>query len=172
MLTKKQKKDTVDLLLTQLGAAKAGVFSGYQGLSTADTSLLRRELGKEGISYKVVKLTLLKKALARAGIDTSSFNFTVPLSISLSKEDEVATAKIIANFAKKHDKLQILGGILDRKLISAAEVKNLSVLPSKQELLGQVVGVIASPLRGLVTVLSGNIRGLLNVLNAIKDAKV
>lgn len=166
MLSKEQKKNIVKDLVEKLKAAKSVVFSDFQGLGAKDIQGLRQELRKEGVDYKVIKLTLLKRALRLAGMDVSNFNFQVPLSVSLSQEDEVTAAKILAGFSKKHDKLKIVSGVLDNKIIDAGQVKALATLPSKQELLGQLVYVISSPLRELASVLSGNIRGLINVLNA------
>jgi len=166
MLTKQQKKDIVIELASQIKSAKAAVFSDFGGLRTADIQTLRQTLRKEGVSYKVVKLTLLKRAMIAAGLDVSGFDFTVPLSVSLSNDDELAAARILQDFSKKHDKLKIVSGVLDGQILGALQVKALASLPTKQQLLGQLVGVIASPLRGLASVLSGNMRGLINVLNA------
>lgn len=171
MLNKQQKRDIVKDLIEQIKTAKAAVFSDFGGLPTKDIQKLRSTLRKEGVSYKVVKLTLLKRAMRLAGLDVSGFNYAVPLSVSLSTEDEVAAAKILYDFSKKNDKLKIVSGFLDGIILDAAQVKALALLPDKQTLRGQLVGVIASPLRGFVSVLSGNLRGLVNVLNAIKDAK-
>lgn len=166
MLSKQQKRDLVNSLAEELKTAKGVVLSDFQGLATRDSQELRANLRKENISHKVVKITLLKRALRQVGIDIKNFNFQVPMAISVSQEDEIAAARILQNFAKTHEHLKILAGVLDQKFIDGAEVRKLAALPSKQELLGQTVGVIASPLRGLVSVLAGNIRGLLNVLNA------
>lgn len=166
MLNKQQKKDIVKDLVEKLKVAKSVVFSDFQGLGAKDIQGLRQELRKESVDYKVVKLTLLKRALRLAGLDVSNFNFQVPLSVSLSREDEVTAAKILAGFSKKNDKLKIVSGVLDNKIIDAGRVKALAALPGKQELRGQLVSVIASPLRGFVSVLVGNIRGLINVLNS------
>lgn len=166
MLTREQKKEIVRDLAGQLETARGIVFSDFQGLATRDSQELREALRKQQVRHRVVKINLLKIALARAGIDTAAFNFHVPLAVSVSTDDEIAPAKTLANFAKTHPQLNVLGGILDRKMIDAAQVKKLATLPGKTELLGQVVNVISSPLRGLASVLQGNFRGLVNVLNA------
>ena len=171
MLNKEQKKTVVKDLVQELKSAKALVLSDFQGLPTRDIQKLRADLRREKVSYKVVKLTLLKKALRQAGVDVSQFNFAAPLSVSLSAEDEVIGAKILAAFAKTHDKLKIVGGYLGAEFLDATRVKAMAALPGKQELRGQLVYVIASPLRGLVSVLQGNMRGLVNVLNAIGQSK-
>lgn len=166
MLNKEQKKKIVEDLSGELKGARAVVFSDYQGLSTRDIQELRSLLRREDVKYKVVKLTLLKRALEAVGIDTAKFSFGRPLSVSYSAKDEVAPAKILNTFAKKHEHLKIVAGILDGKYIESREVKALAALPTKLELQARLVYIISSPLRGLASVLSGSIRGLMNVLNA------
>lgn len=171
MLTREQKKQVVESLTQALKKAKGAVFTTFQELRTSDLQKLRSELKKEGIRHTVVKLTLLKRALDSAGIEAQDFSVQLPLAVSLSEDDEVAPARILEAFARTHGKLQIVAGILDRRLIEAKAVKQLAVLPSKPELRGQVVSAIASPLRGFVNVLAGNLRGLMNVLGAIRDQR-
>lgn len=171
MLNREQKEKIVKEFTEELKNAKGAVLSNFQGLPTKDIQELRATLRKENIRHKVIKLTLLKRILQKAGIDTTLFNHQVPVAISFSAEDEIAPSRIVNTFAKKHENLKIVGGILDKQLIDAAQVKKLAVLPGKQELRGQLASVIASPLRGLAVVLAGNLRQLVYVLNAVKDKK-
>lgn len=171
MLNREQKKKLVSDLAAELSDSRGIVFSSFEGLATKDIQGLRGELRRENIKHKVVKLSLLKRALRRIGVDSEKLGVRLPLAISWSQEDEVAPAKILSTFAKTHDKLKIVAGVLEKQLLDAMQVKNLASLPGKQELRAQVVGVIASSLRGLVSVLAGNLRGLVNALNAIKDSK-
>lgn len=166
MLSKQQKKDLVIELANEIKAAKAGVFCDFSGLPAREIQKLRQTLGKEGVSYQVVKINLLKKALRLAGYDTAGLDFNKPTAVALSAEDEVAAARILNAFAGKEEKIKIISGILDKGVIGASQVKALALLPDRQTLRGQLVGVVAAPLRGLVSVLAGNIRGLINVLNA------
>ena len=171
MLKKAEKKTIVIELAQQIKGAKAAVFCNFHGLPTKDIQKLRALLRKEKITYQVVKISLLKRAVRLAGLDPASLNFNFPVSVSVSAEDEVAAAKILQTFAKTNDKLKLVSGILNQELIDAAGVMSLASLPSKPELRGQLVGVLAAPLRGLVSALSGNLRGLVNVLNAIGSTK-
>lgn len=96
------------------------------------------------------------------------------LAAVFSYEDEVAPAKIIANFRKdkeKADKIFFLGGILENKLLSKEEMESLSQLPSKPELYAKLVGSLNAPVSGFVNVLAGNLRGLVGVLKAISEKK-
>jgi|SRR3989338_853815 len=171
MLNKSQKQEIVKNLTEELKGAKGAVLSSFQGLPASVMQTLRQKLRAEGIKSKVVKLTLLKRVLAAIGVNTENFNQTVPVVVSWSTEDELSAARILHGFAKKQENLKIVAGLLEQKLLDAAAVKTLATLPGKQELLGQLVGVVASPLRGLVGVLSGNVRQLLYALNAIGKSK-
>ena len=83
----------------------------------------------------------------------------------------MAPAKILEQFSKTNGAVKIIGGVIERKFITAAEVIALAKLPSKQELLAKLVGTINAPISGFVNVLAGNLRGFVQVLNAIKDQK-
>lgn len=171
VLNKAQKKELVSKLSQDLAAAKSVVFSDFQGLAASDVEKLRARLRAENIRHKVVKLTLLKRILNNLKIDAAAFNYTVPLAVSFGSEDEVMPAKLLYEFGRQNENLKIVGGILDGKLIDENQVKALATLPGKQELLGQIVGVVASPLRGLAGVLSGNIRSLVYAFQAISKTK-
>jgi len=89
--------------------------------------------------------------------------------VAFGYQDEVAPAKILNDFAKNNEHLKILGGILENKFIDKMSVISLAKLPSKQELLGQLVGTIAAPMSGMLNVLQGNLRGLVRVLSIINN---
>lgn len=142
------------------------VFSATSRLATRDIQDLRASLRAEGVAHKVVKLTLVKRALEGAGLDASKFDYNVPLSVSWSKDDEVAPAKILQTFAKTHENLKPLGGLINKSFVDAAGIKALAALPSKQELYAQLVYTINAPLLGLLRVINGSLQGLINVLSA------
>ena len=170
--TKQQKEQEVEQLNQSLKNAKSVVFTTFDGLNVFDSQELRNSLRNEKISYQVSKKTLLKKALADSkleGIDINELKGNVGVAIGL--EDEVAPAKLIAKFAKEHEQLQICGGILEKQFITAAKVKELSSLPYKLELIAKTIGTIKAPISGFVNVMAGNLRGLMNVLGAIKESK-
>ena len=166
--TRTQKESIVSSLQEEVNGMKSAVFFNYFGLPVKEINLLRNDCRKENIGYKVAKKTLLKKVLAEKGYDA---DLSGEVAVLFGRQDEVAPAKVIAAFAKTHDKAKIVGGVLEGQFITADKVKALSRLPSKQELLAKVVGSIASPLSGFVNVLQGNLRGLVYTLNAIKEKK-
>lgn len=151
--------------------AKAVVFANFQGLKVSESEDLRRQCRAQAIGLVASKKTLLQRALAEIGFNLETKTYPGGVAAVCGQEDEVAPAQIVANFAKKHEVVTIFGGILEGKLIDAAKVKELALLPSKQELLAKLVGSINAPVSGLVNVLAGNLRGLVNVLNAIKENK-
>jgi large subunit ribosomal protein L10 len=128
-------------------------------------------LREKGVQFNVTKNTLLKIALKKHGIEVSESILKKPLAVAFAMEDEVAPAREIALFAKKSEAIEILGGILEKKYIDEAMIRKLAALPSREELYGRVVGTIAAPLSGMINVLAGNIRGLINVLNAYGQSK-
>ncbi len=162
-----QKTKDLEELTAKLAQAKGAVFSDYRGTTVKDLDKFRKELRKENVFSKVYKITLLKKAMEQNGMDASSVNYKTPVIMAMSNEDEVAAARIIRNLSKELKTINILEGIVDKKVIGKAQVLALAELPGKQQLLSQLVGAINAPVSGFVNVLAGNIRGLINVFNAI-----
>jgi len=171
MLTRKQKEEIVKNLTEEIKAAKAVVFSDFKGLEVKDMTSLKKELKKEGASFKVAKKNLINIALKNTGADLDVKKMEGQIAVSASSEDETAVAKIISKFSKKNENLKILGGLLGVKEMSAAEIKALAKLPSKEELLAKLVGSLSSPLSGFMNVLQGNQRSLVQALKAIADKK-
>jgi len=169
--TKVQKEEKVHMLTENLKQAKAAVFANFQGLTVAETEELRANCRKQGIVVTASKKTILKRALQEAGMDVDTKAYAGGVVSIFGTGDEVVPAQIIATFAKTHDVMSIFGGILEGKYIDAAKVTELSKLPSKEQLYAQLVGTLNAPISGFVNVLAGNLRGLAQVLNAIKEQK-
>lgn len=172
MLTKVQKIELVKELTEKIKAAKSAIFVDFKGLKVKDSTELKKSLRTENVEFIVVRKTLLDIALKNAGIEGVSIKkMEGQVAISLSNSDEVAAAKIVDVFAKTNENIKFLGGVLGTQIMSAAEVKALAKIPSKQQLLGQLVGTLNAPVLGFVNVLAGNLRGLVQVLNAVKEQK-
>ena len=105
------------------------------------------------------------------GITLDTDKFSGGVAAIFGQGDEVAPAQLVAEFAKKHEVVTIFGGLLEGNLIDGVKVVELSKLPSKQCLLGQLVGTLNAPVSGFVNVLAGNLRNLVGVLNNIKENK-
>ncbi|MDB4940299.1 MAG: ribosomal protein [Candidatus Doudnabacteria bacterium] len=165
------KEQILAELEAQLENAKSIVFADYRGTTVKKIDELRSNLRKEGIVTKVAKITLIRRALKKHGVDISGMDFKAPVVLGVSKLDEVAPARIFAAFVKENKNVKILAGVMDNKFLSAEEVGALAALPSKQEMLGKLVGTINAPISSFVNVLAGNVRSIVNVLNAIKESK-
>ncbi len=172
MLTREQKKALVEELTNQIKEAKAVIFTNYRGLTVTDMTTLKKELKKEEANLKVYKKKLVNIALKNAGIkDLDVTQLEGQLAVTVSSQDEVIPAKILAKFSKSNENLKILGGLLGKEIMEAKQVSALAKLPSKEELLAKVVGSLSAPLTGLVNVLQGNQRNLVYALKAIADKK-
>lgn len=170
--TKEQKKTIISSYDEKLDKAKSIVLVEYAGLKVKDNEELRNQCKKENSEYVTLKKSLAKIAFDKKEIkDFDLNNLDGSVAMVLGYEDEVTPAKLVDTFVKKHNVMKILAGIIDSKVLQAAQVKELAKLPSKQELLGKVVATINAPISGFVNVLAGNLRGLVQVLNAVKEKK-
>jgi len=169
-----QKQEILRNLTEKFKKSKSVVFAGFNALSVKDNENLRAQLRKENSEYYVAKKTLMNIAFKDQMKDLNVREMDGKLAAIFSYEDEVAPAKILGNFRKDKDKenrVFFLGGILENKLLSKAEVEALSQLPSKPELYARLVGTMNAPISGFVNVLAGNIKNLLYVLKAIEEKK-
>jgi large subunit ribosomal protein L10 len=173
-ISREAKEAAVAQLSDELSRIKLAVMTDYRGLSVPEIEELRANLRNEGITYRVTKNTLLRLATknnpSMAEIDPTSF--TGPMALALGFDDEVAPARVIFQYAKDHKALEIVGAVTaDGQVLTPAEVKALATLPTRDQLIGQLVGTIAAPLTGFVGVMAGNVRSIINLLNALSEAK-
>lgn len=165
MAISRTKKETlVSELTSLLGDAKMTVFAQYEGLTVADLQELRRAARESGVTIKVVKNRLVRVAMKQndALKDTPVEALNGQLLYAIGTEDEVAPAQTLATFAKTHDALKMMGAISgEGKLLETAEVQALATLPSKNELIAQVIATLASPVNDVLGALSGNLHALL-----------
>ena len=170
MQTKKQKEEIVSEVTESVRESKSLVFAKYTGLSVKESMELQRELRKAGGSVRVMKKTLLSIALKSVGVSVDARTLDGQIMVAFSP-DEVAAAKVLVEFAKKHPALVVEAGSLGEKSLSAEEVVSLSKLPSLLELRATLVGTIQAPISGFVRTLSGNMSGLVRVLRQVAEAK-
>lgn len=172
-LTKEQKKEVIDQVSNLLSNSKMTVIASYPGTSVKAMQQLRRDAKDNGTTVRVLKNRLVIKAVENSellkGLDTSELKGQ--LLYAFNSDDEVAPAQALANFAKTNPTLEFVGAITaEGNFIGTEDVKSLASLPSKDQLRGQLVGMFSAPLTGFVGVLSGNVRGILNVLSARAEA--
>lgn len=171
MLTRKQKEEELKNLIEKLKRQKIAVFSTFKGLSVAKLQALRRALKAVDAEYKVMKKTIIDRALGEAGIAFKTKDAKDEIGLALGYGDEVAPTKTIAKFGKENEAVRVVGGVLGNRILEAKEILQMAKLPAKEVLMAQVASAFVAPIRGLVTVLSGNMRNLVVVLSKIKDNK-
>lgn len=167
----KQKQDIVSKLHEDFSKSAIIIVTDYKGLDVAKVTRLRSELTKENIDYRVVKNTLLRRAAEGTDAALLLDMFKGPSAVAISYVDPVSPAKILSDFSKENDKLEIKGAVLQGKVMDASGVKALSSLPSREVLLGQLLSAMNAVPTGIVQVLAAVPRNLLNALQAIKDQK-
>ena len=141
-----QKQKIVADLKADIEASVAGVIVDYKGISVADDTVLRKELREAGIDYRVVKNTLLGRAIEGTELESISSVLEGTTAIAISKDDHVAAARILGKFADSHDNFNIKAGYLDGKTIDVETINSLAKLPSREVLLATVVGAFQAPI--------------------------
>ncbi len=168
-LTKQKKNDIVKEVADLLGSSKMTVVAKYEGTPVKALQDLRRQARDNGTKIKVVKNRLVIKAIEATesikDVDTSALEGM--LVYAFNDGDEVAPAQSLANFAKTTPTIEFVGAIsADGKFLSADEVKALATLPSKDELIAQVIATLLSPVNDVTNALSGNLHALLDGVEA------
>lgn len=141
-----QKQQIVANLKADIENSVAGVIVDYKGISVADDTVLRKELREAGIDYRVVKNTLLGRAIEGTELESIKSVLEGTTALAISKEDHVAAARILGKFADAHDNFNIKAGYLDGKPIDMETVNSLAKLPSREVLLATVVGAFQAPI--------------------------
>jgi large subunit ribosomal protein L10 len=136
-----------------------------------DANALRKKGRDVGVEVMIAKKTLLNRALEKNGFTIAPEALEGSILTTIGFDDEVVAAKLMAEFAKDRETIQIVGGILEGKFVGTDAIKQLSKLPSREVLLAKLVGSLQAPISGFVNVLAGNLRSLVYVLNAIKATK-
>ncbi len=165
-----QKKQAVAEMVEKLKTAQAGVLVDYRGLTVSEDTELRNKLREAGVEYKVVKNTLTRFAANEVGFGELDSVLNGPTSLALSFTDPVAPAKVIADFAKNNENLEIKSGFLDGKVISLDEIKTLASTPSKEVLIAKIMGSLNAPVSALVRTLQAIVDNGVEPCDLGKDA--
>ncbi len=148
-----QKKQVVADLVELLKSAQAGVLVNYRGITVEEDTELRTKLREAGVEYKVVKNTLTRFAANEVGYQELDEQLNGPTALAVSATDPIAPAKVIADYAKKVEALEIKAGFLDGKVISLDEVKTLANTPAREVLIAKIMGSMNAPISKLVRTL-------------------
>jgi large subunit ribosomal protein L10 len=168
-ISRDKKQALVASMTDKLSASKLAVFAQYKDLSVADLQELRAAAREAGVSITVIKNRLVRVAMSNIDTykDTDTSNLEGQLLYAISSDDEVAPAQVLDKFAKTHPALQFVGGFSSEGLaLSADDVKALAGLPSKNQLIAEVVAQLLSPVHDVTNGLSGNLHALLDGVEA------
>jgi len=146
------KQAVVGEIADKLKAAATVVVVDYRGLSVSDVTELRKTLREQGIEFKVYKNSMSRRATEAAGLEALNEHLVGPNAIAFSNDDVVAPAKILNDFAKKNDKLEIKAGIIEGVIASKEEVTALAELPSRDGLLSMLLSVLQAPMRNFAAI--------------------
>ncbi|MCG7410647.1 50S ribosomal protein L10 [Paenibacillus sp. ACRRX] len=141
------KQQAVTEIAGKLRESVTTVVADYRGLSVAQVTELRKQLREAGIEFQVLKNTLVRRATAAAEFTELDEALTGPTAIAFSREDAVAPAKILNDFAKKNEALEIKGGIVEGRVVDVDQIKALAALPSRDGLLSMLLSVLQAPVR-------------------------
>ena len=166
-----QKKQVVQDLSDKVKSAISIVLADYRGLTVEQDTALRNALRAAGVDYKVVKNSLTSLAMKANGLEDLVGFLNGPTAMAYSTTDAVAPAKVLSEFAKKFEKLELKAGVVEGKIIDVDGIKALAELPSREVLIAKVLGSLNAPISGYVNVLNANITGLVVALNAIAEQK-
>jgi len=170
-MLRKDKEAVVEEATKLLAGTEALYLSDYRGLTVSELTELRAKLREGGAVLHVLKNTLARRAAADAGREQLVPMLSGPTAVTFCGDDPVAPAKALIDFMRTHPQFDVRGGVLQGGAIDAEGVRALSSLPARDVLLGQVVGTMAAPLTGLVTVLQGTISGFARALQQIVEQK-
>ena len=152
MMTKEAKRNYVAEMKKSFSSNEAVLIAQYQGLNVNELDELRNELRQKGIIFKITKNRITKLAIKETPVKDLEKYFTGPTAAAISS-DAITTAKILTKFAKSHDKLKIVAGFMDGKVLDQKEVAIIATLPSLEEARAKIVGILASPAQKLVSIL-------------------
>jgi large subunit ribosomal protein L10 len=169
-LNLEQKQAVVAEVAREVAGAQAIVMAENRGMPVADMTQLRAKARASGVYFRVVKNTLVRRAVADTPYAKLADKMVGPLAYGMGP-DPVAVAKVLADFAKGHDKFVITGGAMPGQVMSAKEITALATLPSREELLGKLVGTMQAPIAKFVRTLNEVPSKFVRALAAVRDAK-
>ena len=169
-LNRQEKAVVIDEVTGQVANAQSVVIAEYRGLDVASVTVLRKQARESGVYLRVLKNTLVRRAIADTSFDGLSDQLVGPLMYAVS-EDPVAAAKTMADFAKTNPSLVIKGGAMPNSLLDEAGVKALASMPSRDELLAKLLGTMQAPITQFVRTLNEVPTKFVRGLAAVRDQK-
>lgn len=168
-MNREEKSQTIQEIAAQIEGAEAIFAVDYRGISVPQAAELRGKLRETDSSFRVVKNRLTKRAAEQVGEDRLGDLLIGPTALTFVRGDTAAAAKAITTFNKEHDVLTYKGGLMGETVLDEAAFKSIARLPSREVLVGQFAGIVASPLTGVVRGLNALIQGLATQLGQIAE---
>jgi large subunit ribosomal protein L10 len=170
-MSKAVKKMMIEQFREELGASVGTVVLGLSGLDVADTMALRKGCRDKQVKIRVVRNSLAKLALKELGLSALDSHLAGPTAFAFAKADALAAPKAVVEWAKKNKKIEVRGGVIEGRVVSPQDVKNLSSVPGRLEQLSMLCGLIQSPLRGFAALVAAPITDFARLVLALKDSK-
>jgi large subunit ribosomal protein L10 len=170
-MNREQKAATIEALATEIEESDAVFAVDYRGISVSQAAELRTKLRDADATFRVVKNSLTERAADQAGAETLKALLSGPTALTFVRGDAAMAAKAIADQARATQLLPFKGGLMDGDVLDADQVRAISRLPSREALYGQLVGIVASPISGLVRTLGGLVGGLAVALSQVREKK-
>jgi large subunit ribosomal protein L10 len=170
-MNREQKAATIEAIAAEIGASEAVFAVDYRGLSVPQAAELRTKLREVEATFTVVKNSLTERAADQAGAESLKPLLTGPTALAFVRGDAAMAAKAIADYARATQLLPFKGGLLSGEALEADHVRAISRLPAREVLYGQLVGIVASPVSGLVRTLNALLGGLAVALGQVQAKK-
>ena len=169
-LNRQEKAVVIEEVSAQVAKAQSIIIAEYRGLDVASVTVLRKTARESGVYLRVLKNTLVRRAVAGTPFEGLSAQLTGPLIYGISA-DPVSAAKVLAGFAKTNDKLAIKGGALPNNVLGQDGVKALATMPSRDELISKLMGTMQAPITQFVRTLNEVPTKFVRGLAAVRDQK-
>lgn len=164
-----EKVAEVEEIRRRLSSGEATVFVEMRGMTVAEATLLRRKFREANVFFKVFKNTLIQRAANELGVEGLESILQGPTALAVCMDDPSAATKVVRDFVKTIEKVHLKGGLVGKQVLSAVEAEKLGDLPTRQQSVGQLAGVLSAPIAGLARGLNALIAGLAIALNRVVE---
>lgn len=147
-----EKEQIVQAIADRLERSKSVVLADYRGLNVAEVTELRSKLREAGVEYEVLKNTMTSRAAAKVNLSELDAYLAGPTAVAFGYDDAVTAAKILHDFAKEHNALELKGGVVEGRIVNGEEVSDIAKLPTREGLLSMLLSVLQAPMRNFAYV--------------------
>jgi len=170
-MNREKKGEIVAQLTERLSQSPNIYLTDFTGVTVRSITDFRRKLRAAGVEYTVVKNTLALRAMKAAAVSGIEDVLAGPTAFVFAGEDPVIAAQVLTEFSKQHEQFAVKAGLVDGQQVTAADVKRLALLPPRDEMLGQLAGLMQAPLQSFVGALDGLLYQMVGVLDALREQR-